>query len=147
MRKTTQAKIARLLTSSLMSSDLTSKEVMDFCEALMHDDPFMKEFAYNLQNLVGNTMYSPSISQGDEDDELDYVYTLIKRRKLTKVALFTILDDQFNGLGSYLKSQRLTLRTAIEVARDNVDSDSWRNFVAMLRNDDYLDHILDREHL
>ncbi|ASG01437.1 TPA: hypothetical protein NKQ51_004452 [Vibrio parahaemolyticus] len=147
MRKTTQAKIARLLTSSLMSSDLTSKEVMDFCEALMHDDPFMKEFAYNLQNLVGNTMYSPSISQGDEDDELDYVYTLIKRRKLTKAALFTILDDQFNGLGSYLKSQRLTLRTAIEVARDNVDSDSWRNFVDILRNDDYLDHILDREHL
>lgn len=145
MRKTTQAKIARLLTSSLMSSDLTSKEVMDFCEALMRDDPFMKEFAYKLQNLVGNTMYSPSISQGD--DELDYVYSLIKRRKLTKDALFTILDDQFNGLGSYLKSQRLTLRTAIEVARDNVDSDSWRNFVDMLINDDYLDHILDREHL
>ncbi|MEK2058430.1 hypothetical protein WOB67_22665 [Vibrio parahaemolyticus] len=145
MRKTTQAKIARLLTSSLMSSDLTSKEVMDFCEALMRDDPFMKEFAYSLQNLVGNTMYSPSISQGD--DELDYVYSLIKRRKLTKDALFTILDDQFNGLGSYLKSQRLTLRTAIEVARDNVDSDSWRNFVDILRNDDYLDHILDREHL
>lgn len=145
MRKTTQAKIARLLTSSLMSSDLTSKEVMDFCEALMRDDPFVKEFAYNLQNLVGNTMYSPSISQGD--DELDYVYSLIKRRKLTKDALFTILDDQFNGLGSYLKSQRLTLRTAIEVARENVDSDSWRNFVDMLRNDDYLDHILNREHL
>ncbi|PSV22056.1 hypothetical protein C0W44_07630 [Photobacterium leiognathi subsp. mandapamensis] len=145
MRKNTQAKIARLLTSSLMSSDLTSKEVMDFCEALMHDDPFMRDFAFNLQNLVGNTMYSPSNSQ--EDDELNYVYTLIKRRKLTKVGLFTILDDQFNGLGSYLKSQRLTLRSAIEVAHDNVDSASWRNFVDMLRNDDYLDHILNREHL
>ncbi|MEZ9481915.1 hypothetical protein AB4163_19220 [Vibrio splendidus] len=143
MRKTTQAKIARLLTSSLMSSDLTSKEVMDFCEALLHDDPFMKDFAFNLQNLVGNTMYSPTVSQGDE--EVDYVYSLIKRRKLTKSALLTVLDDQFNGLGGYLKSQRLSLRSIIEVARDNVDSSSWRNFVDTLKNDDYLDHILDRE--
>lgn len=138
MRKTTKAKVARMLTSSLMSSDLTTKELMEVCESLMGRDDFVHEFGYNLQNLIGSTMYLES----KEDEDIEYVYVMLRRRRITKNNLQIIIDDMFPGLGDYLRSQRLSLKLMIEVVRDNSGDDGWSEFVDRIRNDDYLEHIM-----
>ncbi len=144
MRKSTKVKAARILTSSLLSSDLTPKELMAVCESLMGKDEFFHELAYNLQKLVGNTMY-PSRGEDEENTDIDYAIALMRSKRITKDKYLDILSDMSPGLSDYLRERRSTMRTMLELTMEHTDSVFFSELLHRLNNDDYLDHILSRD--
>lgn len=141
MRQTSKAKVARLLVSSLMSSDLTNKEIMDLCQALIDGDLFIKELGYDLQRLVGNTM----LTQSKNDDDAEYILMLLKNNNISRDYFIMIVDELFMGLGEYLKSKKLSLRSIVEIVKEHVSNSDWSRLVDRLHNDEYLNHIMERD--
>lgn len=143
MRKSTKMKAARILTSSLLSSDLTPKELMEICDSLMGKDEFVYDLAYSLQKLVGNTMYSNS-DEYEDSAEIEYAISLMKSKRITKERYLEILSDMIPGLSDYLKEQRLTMKSMLELTLEHTDPGFFSELLRRLNNDEYLDHILDR---
>ena len=110
----------------------------------MGKDEFFHELAYNLQKLVGNTMY-PSRGEDEENTDIDYAIALMRSKRITKDKYLDILSDMSPGLSDYLRERRSTMRTMLELTMEHTDSVFFSELLHRLNNDDYLDHILSRD--
>lgn len=154
MRKNTKIKASRLLTSTLMSSDLTPKELMEVCESFMGSDEFVHELGYHLKNLVESTMYSKRYDhhqlhneydvEVEVEDDVDYILSLIKSRRITKDRYIDVLRNLDSGLADYFKSQRLTFKAMILLTIEHMATELVQELIKILNNDEYLDHILNK---
>lgn len=150
MRMSTKARVTRVLVSSIMSSDLSPKEIRDLCDALMGKGDYTHELGYHLRALVETTMQqSESVSRStreqDSDDIIDAIYLLVKKKKIRREHFIRMLCYSDNAIGDYFDEKKFSIRRMIEIFVDNSKSSCVNTLFEILESpdDEYFEHILD----
>lgn len=145
MRPTTKNKAIRLLTSTLMSSNLTTRELIEISRALKNQDEFTRQLGYHLYKLITVTMDNDNDNESEGDEEkLDYVIRLLKSKNISKSKIVMLIDNILPGFEDYVSNQQLTVRSMLRMLQENTNEAGLDHLLDIIRNDEYLEHILEK---
>lgn len=122
MKNSTRDKMARSLIASLLSSDMTQRELAEIAESFITQDRFIREIGFILQEINSRL----SISKNGHDPEADFVIpsenslssseleSLIKNAGMSHADILHIIEDISPELAFFLSRRRYSTSTLIE---------------------------------
>ena len=150
MRMSTKIKVTRLLVSSILSSNLSPKEIRDLCDSLMGKDDYPHELGYHLRALVETTMLPDKIdgrfSEQDSEELIDIIYSIVKKKKIKRGHLIRMLCYSDSAIGDFFDEKKFSILKMIEIFVENSKPSCVDTLMEILESpdDEYFEHILDK---
>jgi hypothetical protein len=146
-------KAFRLITSSLLSSDLTSRDLHHIADALSHDSRFQGELSFRLHEAASmfEDRFQGSGSSTEEhlSDETDLVSTglrIVKQRRLAKREILKRLRSISPGAADFFERNNAPVREILTRFATREPESKMREFIAALAGpgeaDEYLKGIV-----
>jgi len=132
-------KVTRKLLSSLLDSNLSKSELIEFCDSILSGTNYMHEFASNLRHqLDNNHLFGTDFLDEDEINiEIEEIYSEIKIQRLSKVEIIHRMSMYDTLFIEKNKIRNKPIKSILKEFLLSSNEDVWHHFKESIIGDDY----------
>lgn len=145
MNNQIKAKVTRQLFASLLNSNLTNKEIIQFCDSILSGSPYIHELASTIKQQIENN-HLFGIDALDEDElntEIEEVYSEIRSRRISKHEILQRIEMYgFNFYDKY--HNKGNIKSILKDFILSSNEDIWTHFKDSILPDGYFKRMGDK---
>ncbi|EMW8523008.1 hypothetical protein HYN76_22940 [Vibrio parahaemolyticus] len=147
MRRSKQIRLTRELSSSLLSSSLTEKELIDLCHDILDNGAALNNTALSILNMLEqDSLDNNKLSHysSEVQNEAMEAYRWLKKKGVNKDKLFIAMSMFHPRLGDFIDNMRPTIREALEYFIDTFSRSDFNHFMKSFNDDEFIRMIEDK---